>query len=279
MRRSIFYLFTETETRGNDVLTISIQASNLSGGYKGSFQLRDLTFSIEQGGFWGVIGPNGSGKSTLLKVLSKVLPIKNGKVTIDDRPLEQLSLQELARNMAVVGSEAHFTFPFRVSDVVLMGRIPFLTRLGAYGSRDRTIAENALKRTEVWEFRDRLIHQLSSGERQRVLLARALAQEPKILLLDEPTAHLDLHYEIEIFRILKNLNVKDNLTVLAVSHNLNLMAEFCSTLIVLRDGTCRALGAPSEILAPELLKDVFRIDCQVTRNPFSHAPAILLNTQ
>lgn len=260
------------------IMRYSIQASNLSGGYRGSFQLRDLSFNIEQGGFWGVIGPNGSGKSTLLKILSKVLPL-NGNVTINDHPLQQLSLQELARNMAVVGSEAHFTFPFRVFDVVLMGRIPFLTRLGAYGSRDRMIAENALKRTEVWEFRDRLIHQLSSGERQRVLLARALAQEPKILLLDEPTAHLDLHYEIEIFRILKNLNAQDNLTVLAVSHNLNLMAEFCNTLIVLRDGTCRALGAPSDILAPELLKDVFRIDCQITRNPFSQAPTILLNTQ
>jgi iron complex transport system ATP-binding protein len=257
----------------------TIQASNLYSGYGGSFQLRDLTFSIEQGGFWGVIGPNGSGKSTLVKVLSKVLPVKSGNVMINDRPLQQLSLQELARNMAVVGSEAHFTFPFRVFDVVLMGRIPFLTRFGAYGSGDRAIAENALKRTEVWEFRDRLIHQLSSGERQRVLLARALAQEPKILLLDEPTAHLDLHYEIEIFRILKNLNAKDNLTVLAVSHNLNLMAEFCNTLIVLRDGTSRALGAPSEILTPELLKDVFRINCEIAPNPFSQAPAILLNTQ
>jgi iron complex transport system ATP-binding protein len=257
----------------------AIQASNLSGGYNSSFTLRNLTFNIEQGGFWGVIGPNGSGKSTLLKVLSKVLPLKDGKITINNQSLQQLSLQELARNMAVVGSEAHFTFPFRVFDVVLMGRIPFLTRLGAYSSRDRSIAENALKRTEVWEFRERLIHQLSSGERQRVLLARALAQEPKILLLDEPTAHLDLHYEIEIFRILKDLNVKDNLTVLAVSHNLNLMAEFCRTLIVLRDGSCRAIGAPSEILAPELLKDVFRIDCQVTQNPFSKAPAILLNTK
>ena len=259
-------------------MKFSIQASTLSGGYTGSFQLRGVTFEIEEGGFWGIIGPNGSGKSTLLKVLSKVLPLKDGKITINDRPLQQLSLQELARNMAVVGSEAHFTFPFRVFDVVLMGRIPFLRRLGAYSARDRTIAENALKRTEVWEFRERMIHQLSSGERQRVLLARALAQEPKILLLDEPTAHLDLHYEIEIFRILKDLNLKDHLTVLAVSHNLNLMAEFCNTLIVLRDGTCRALGAPTEILAPELLKEVFRIDCQVTRNPFSQAPAILLNT-
>ena len=131
-------------------MSYTIQTSNLSSGYGGSFQLHDLTFNIEQGGFWGVIGPNGSGKSTLLKVLSKVLPVKGGKIKINDHPLEQLSLQELARNMAVVGSEAHFTFPFRVFDVVLMGRIPFLTRLGAYGSRDRMIAENALKRTEVW---------------------------------------------------------------------------------------------------------------------------------
>jgi iron complex transport system ATP-binding protein len=160
-----------------------------------------------------------------------------------------------------------------------MGRIPFISRLGSYVERDRLITEKALKRTEVWDFRDRFIHQLSSGERQRVLLARALAQEPKILLLDEPTAHLDLHYEIEIFSILKDLNLSDGITVIAVSHNLNLVAEFCSKLIVMQNGKKRGLGTPQEIITPELLKEVFRIECEITHNPFSNAPAIFLNTK
>jgi iron complex transport system ATP-binding protein len=260
-------------------LKYSITANNLTSGYTGSFQLQDLNFQIEEAGFWGIIGPNGSGKSTLLKTLSKVIPIQHGTVAIQNVPLSDLSLQELARHMAVVGSEAHFTFPFRVFDVVMMGRIPFVGRLGSYVDRDRSITEAALKRTEVWEFRDRMIHQLSSGERQRVLLARALAQEPKILLLDEPTAHLDLHYEIEIFRILKNLNVTDGITVVAVSHNLNLVAEFCKTLVVLQNGKSSAIGPPEQIVTPELLKEVFRIECKITQNPFSLAPTIFLNTK
>jgi iron complex transport system ATP-binding protein len=257
----------------------SITAEKLSAGYNGAFQLKNLSFGIEESGFWGIIGPNGSGKSTLLKALSKVIPVQHGSVMIQDLPLAQLSLHELARHMAVVGSEAHFTFPFRVFDVVLMGRIPFISRLGSYVERDRIITEKALKRTEVWEFRDRMIHQLSSGERQRVLLARALAQEPKILLLDEPTAHLDLHYEIEIFRILKDLNLTDRITVVAVSHNLNLVAEFCTKLVVLRSGSAHATGTPHEIITSELLKEVFRIECEITHNPFSQAPAIFLNTR
>ncbi len=260
-------------------MNYSITTNNLTAGYPGSFQIQDLNFQIKEAGFWGIIGPNGSGKSTLLKVLSKIIPIQTGTVSIQNVPLEGLSLSELARHMAVVGSEAHFTFPFRVFDVVMMGRIPFVGRLGSYVERDRTITEAVLKRTEVWEFRDRMIHQLSSGERQRVLLARALAQEPKILLLDEPTAHLDLHYEIEIFRILKGLNIADGITVVTVSHNLNLIAEFCRTIIVLRKGKSVAIGSPKEIVTPELLKEVFRIECQITQNPFSMAPTIFLNTK
>jgi iron complex transport system ATP-binding protein len=275
---AIFHLPFKTETRGNVVLKYSLKVENISAGYNQTFKLQNLNFQIEEGGFWGIIGPNGSGKSTLLKVLSKVIPLKSGTIMVQEIPLANLSLQELARHMAVVGSEAHFTFPFRVFDVVLMGRIPFISRLGSYIERDRVITEKALKRTEVWDFRDRFIHQLSSGERQRVLLARALAQEPKILLLDEPTAHLDLHYEIEIFSILKDLNLTDAITVVAVSHNLNLVAEFCTKLIVMQNGKNRAIGTPQEIITPELLKEVFRIQCEITHNPFSNAPAIVLNT-
>lgn len=256
-----------------------IAVSDLHFGYGDSFQLQGIEFEIDRGGFWGIIGPNGSGKSTLLKVMSKVFPPAKGRVEIEGAALESISMRELARKMAVVGSEAYFAFPFRVMDVVLMGRAPFVGRIGSLHPHDHQVAEESLRKTESWEFRDRYIHELSSGERQRVLLARALTQEPKILLLDEPTAHLDLHFEIEIFQILKNLNAKGDLTIVAISHNLNLMAEFCSKLIVLQRGKCRKIGTPSEIFQPELLKEIFRINCEVKRNPFSGSPAILLSTE
>src|SRR3972149_7966104 len=255
-----------------------IEVSDLSFGYGDSFQLQQINFSMERGAFWGIIGPNGSGKSTLLKILSKVLKLQAGSIRIDGSPLEKIPLQQLAKKVAVVGSEAHFAFPYVVSDVVLMGRIPFVGRLGNYTKQDNEKVEEMLRKTEAWDFRDRYIHELSSGERQRVLLARALAQEPQILLLDEPTAHLDLHYEIEIFRILKALNTQERLTILAVSHNLNLMAEFCRELIVLHRGSCRVIGPPAEVLIPTLLQEVFRIDCRIGFNPFSKAPTILVNT-
>jgi cobalamin transport system ATP-binding protein len=255
-----------------------IRARDVSFGYRDSFQLGDISFEMPRGSFWGIIGPNGSGKSTLLKILSRVYRPQKGIIEIDQNPLSNMRLQDLAKKMAVVGSEAQFSFPYHVRDVVAMGRLPFVGRLGIHSSQDESVIDSALRKTETWGYRERYIHELSSGERQRVLLARAIAQEPQILLLDEPTAHLDLHYEIEIFQILKSLNQTENLTILAISHNLNLMAEFCEQLIVLNGGKSHQIGAPSEILTSQLLRDVFRIDCQIEPNPFSNAPAILLNT-
>jgi iron complex transport system ATP-binding protein len=255
-----------------------IHVKDLQFGYGDSFRLDDVSFEVERGGFWGIIGPNGSGKSTVLKLISKVIFPTGGGVIIDTLPLPSIPMRDLARKMAFVGAEAYFAFPFRVMDVVLMGRAPFVGRIGSLHPVDYQTAEESLRKTEAWEFRDRFVHELSSGERQRVLLARALTQQPQILLLDEPTAHLDLHFEIEIFQILKNLNAKEDLTILCVSHNLNLMAEFCRKLIVLQGGKCRRIGAPQEIFQPALLKEIFRIDCDVTSNPFSGAPAILFNS-
>jgi iron complex transport system ATP-binding protein len=256
-----------------------IRVQNAGFGYGKAFHLQNISFEMAEGAFWGVIGPNGSGKSTLLKILSKVLKVQEGTIEIDGRNLRHYALTDLARKMAMVGSEAQFSFPYLVRDVALMGRIPFVGRLSSHTEQDQQIVDTALRKTETWTYRERYIHELSSGERQRVLLARALAQEPRILLLDEPTAHLDLHYEIEIFQILQALNKSENLTILTVSHNLNLMAEFCHKLIVMESGTCRNIGKPEEILTSELLRSVFRIDCRIESNPFSKAPAILLNTR
>lgn len=256
-----------------------IEVRELGFDYGNAFQLQNISFSIPKGTFCGIIGPNGSGKSTLLKLLSRVVEPHRGSVLIGTLPLQDIPIRALAKEMAVVGSEAQFAFPFEVWEVVLMGRIPFTGRISNFSALDRQKVEESLKKTESWELRDRRITDLSSGERQRILLARALAQEPKILLLDEPTAHLDLHFEIEIFNILKHLNTAvEQLTIVSVSHNLNLMAEFCNRLVVMNSGKVHKIGTPAEVINPELLKEVFRIDCQIARNPFSNAPTLLLNT-
>jgi iron complex transport system ATP-binding protein len=255
-----------------------ITVNGLEFSYGNTFHLRDITFDVPDGDFLGVIGPNGSGKSTLLKLLSKVAEPTGGRIEMGGKRLNLIALRSLAQTMAVVGSEAQFAFPFPVQDVVMMGRIPFLGRFGSPSQKDRRKVEESLEKTEAGQFRDRFVHELSSGERQRVMLARALAQEPQILLLDEPTAHLDLHYEIEIFKTLKWLNEKENLTVIAVSHNLNLITEFCKRVMVLQGGLCRRLGTPREVVTAELLQDVFRIQCRIDTNPFSKSPTIVLNT-
>jgi len=253
-----------------------IRVDHLNFGYKDGFRLEDVTIDVKAGEFLGIIGPNGSGKSTFLKVLSKILAPISGSVTVDGSPLERLNMQAIAQKVAFVGTEMQFAFPFRVLEVVLMGRLPFVGRLGALNANDYARAEEALRRTEALEFRDRYIMELSSGERQRVLLARALAQSPKILLLDEPTAHLDMHFELEIFHILRSLNQQEGLTILAVSHNLNLMAEFCRQLLVLNRGRRHQIGPPNEILTPAMIQEVFRIECKIVSNPFSSAPNIVV---
>lgn len=255
-----------------------ITVKQLAFSYGNAFHLRDISFEVPNGDFLGIIGPNGSGKSTLLKLLSKVTAATGGVIEIDGKNLNEIPLRILAQRMAVVGSEAQFAFPFPVEDVVMMGRIPFLGRFNPPSQRDRMKVEEAMEKTEARQFRDRFVHELSSGERQRVMLARALAQEPQILLLDEPTAHLDLHYEIEIFKTLKSLNETEKLTIIAVSHNLNLIAEFCKRILILQGGESRKLGTPREVLTAELLEDVFRIQCRIDTNPFSQSPTIVLNT-
>lgn len=220
--------------------------------------LRGVDLDVPAGAFLGIVGPNGAGKSTLLALLSGVLRPGAGEVRLEDRSLAEWKRRDVARRIAVVPQSEPMAFPYRVSEIVLMGRTPHLHGLLATETdEDRAAAARALDAVGIADLLCRPMNQLSGGERQMVLAARALAQEPGILLLDEPTASLDLAHQQALFRLLVRRNAEQGLTVVVVTHDLNLAALYCRSLAVLHGGRIAALGAPGDILKPDFLGNVY----------------------
>lgn len=242
--------------------------------YGATFSLKDINLSIPHGSFLALIGPNGSGKTTLMQIMSGLLTPKAGEITLDDQPLNQLSRRELARQIAVISSEQHFEFPFPVAEVVTMGRFPYLGRFEKLTRRDREIVDEALDWTQTHHLRDRPISQLSSGERQRVLIARAVAQKPAILMLDEPNVHLDLNHQIAIFRLLRRLNQDFSVTVVVVLHDLTAAAVFCQTVVLMWEGKLVKTGPPQEVITTEILRSVYGADIEVYPSPLGGIPQV-----
>ncbi len=223
----------------------------------GSKVLASVNLEVPRGSFTGLIGPNGAGKSTLLNIASGVLSPAKGRVLLEDRSLIRYGRRELARRMAVVPQRSDLPDAFSARSVVAMGRAPHLGFFAHERSEDAQVIEQAMRRTDAWRFRDQHVGSLSGGERQRVVLARALAQRPEWLLLDEPTAHLDLRYQADVLRYARRLAHEDGLGVLAVLHDLN-HAAHCDALIVLHEGSVVAHGSVDEILTEPLLSRVYQ---------------------
>ncbi len=233
----------------------------------GSHQvLKELSFQVERGVFLAIVGPNGSGKSTLLKNLSAVLTPAKGQAFLDGKDLYKIEPKTLAKKLAVVPQDTTVQFPFTVEDVVLMGRMPHQGRFQSDTENDLKVAQQGMEKTNTWHLRDRNITELSGGERQRVIVARALAQEPKILLLDEPTAHLDLQHQMELLNLLQDLKKEQQVTILAVFHDLNLAAQFSEYVILLHQGKIYAAGTPGEVLTPTNLAAVYGMEVVVAPN-------------
>ena len=249
---------------------------DVTSGYGKTEILKDVTFSIDPRDFIGIIGPNGSGKSTLLRTATKVLEPFKGEVYLEKKKLKEISLKEMARLAAVVPQDTLFMFPFKVLDVVLMGRIPYISRLGFESKEDLRIAFEALERVDAIHLRDRFIDELSGGERQRVVIAKALAQKPKILFLDEPTTHLDISHQIEIFSLLKKLNKESGLSVVAILHDLNLASLYCDRLILLSEGRIKKYGTPLEVLDYKIIEEVYKTQVIVKENPITSRPHVFL---
>jgi iron complex transport system ATP-binding protein len=228
--------------------------------------LEDVSLSVKEGDFVGILGPNGSGKTTLLKSISRILKPHRGTILLNKEDIYSLKGVEVARQMAVVPQDSAIGFSFAALDIVLMGRNPHMTRFQMESAKDLAIARKVMKLTNIWHLAERPINELSGGEKQRVIIARALAQEPKILLLDEPLTHLDINNQLETMDLVKDLCVKEGLIVLAVFHDLNLAARYCTSAILLKNGRIFSAGSLDDVLTSENIKNVFSVNAIVQKH-------------
>ncbi len=252
-----------------------IQAENVSSGYGRDTVLTGMDFLVREGEIASIIGPNGSGKTTLLRSLSGILPIKKGRIVLDGRDLKDLSQKELARLVAVVGQ--HQEVPaLTVAEYVLLGRMVHYRPFQFLESRhDLEIANHYMELTGILENRHLLLNELSGGQQQLAAIARALVQEPSILLLDEPTSHLDIAHQVGILDLILDLNTSLNLTVLMVLHDLNLAAEYSNRLLLLKRGNLYSQGTPEKTLTRQAIEEVYQAGVTVLENPLSGRPYVI----
>lgn len=254
-----------------------IKVSNLFYSYSDKPVLDDISFAIDRNDFVGVIGPNGAGKSTLLKCLCGYIKDYQGDIYLNNNQLSDCSSLERARQVSVVAQQPHFEFDFTVRDVVLMGKYPYLGFWQNYTNEHIAQTERILKELNIEHLSGRYLGELSGGEFQLVMIARALNQDTDILLFDEPASHLDIHHQIRIFSLLQQQNQIKGKTIFAVSHNINLAAEFCNKIFILDNGRIVAFGKTDEVLNKETLRKVFKVPIEVIKNPFTGKPNILYN--
>lgn len=257
-------------------MTNVIEVENITCGYGGAAVVHTITCGVQQGEFLGIIGPNGSGKSTFLRSASGCLKPYLGKVYYEYQDIYRIPPQDLAKSFAFVGQSPVFNFSFSAWEIVLMGRTPYLGRLRAEASQDILAAKEAMRITDTSGFSERDINSLSAGERQLVVIARAIAQEPKVLFLDEPTAHLDIGHQVHILNLIKDLCHSCHITIIIVLHDLNLASEYCDRIILLEKGKIHTMGTPEEVLTFQTLEQVYRTLVVVNKNPFTGNPHILL---
>lgn len=247
-----------------------LATKNLFYSIQGRPILKDISCEIHRGDFVGLLGPNGSGKTTLLKILSGVYKGYQGEALLNLMYIDQMKPRGLAKTVAVVPQEAHFAFPFTALEIVLMGRYPYQKGFSFESEVDLQIARVSMEKTDCWQFAEREIDTLSGGEKQRVLLARALAQKPKILLLDEPASHLDLKHQEDLFRLLTELHQTEQLTLLCVIHDMNRAALHCNRLFFLKGGELVLQGAVAEVMSSENIQNIFDVQLKQVTTPEGH---------
>ncbi len=256
---------------------ISIEMQNVRLGYGHTVVLKDLSFRLNPGNMVGLIGPNGCGKSTIIRALSRVISPQSGKILLEGKRIDDIPRRELARLLGVVPQMPLLPSAFTAFEIVLMGRNPHLGFLQYEGPEELAIAWQAMTKTGTQSFARRRISELSGGEIQCLLIARVLTQETKAILLDEPTANLDIGRQIEILDLIKNLCHNNNLLVLAAIHDLNLAAQYCDRLILINKGQIYAEGTPQEVITPDNIRDVYGAGSCVYVHPVNGLPTVLIS--
>jgi iron complex transport system ATP-binding protein len=252
----------------------ALHVRKLSYAYQTTHVLDGLSFTVRQGEFFIIIGPNGSGKTTLARIIAGLLKPKQGEIDIFGRPITAYGRKERARRIAFVPQLIPMNFPFAVKDAVLFGRTPHLGVFGLATDADAALARRAMAFTEVDHLADRRLDQLSGGERQRVFIARAICQDPEIMILDEPTASLDLAHQLRIMDLMEKMKAEKKITVVMVSHDLNLAAMYADTLLLIHRGRIAQCGSPAKVLTYETLETVYGCTLLVDENPLDRFPRV-----
>lgn len=253
-----------------------LEVKDVSAGYDNGYVVENISFTLKGGEFLSILGRNGSGKSTLIKALQGLLKNASGQITVDGEDIFSLRARQLAKKIAYVPQIFSFSFEFSVMETVLMGRYIHQGRLGSISSSDSRIVEEVMSLAQIDHLQDKKIAHLSGGERQRVFIARALAQDTPFLFLDEPSSHLDISYQVEIYQILKRLQEEKGKTILTTEHNINLVIPYSQRLMFLKEGKVRALGEPENLITRENIKEVFEADVEIRENIHSKLPEISL---
>lgn len=252
-----------------------IAINGLSWNYGEVKVLEDINLTIHKNRFYGIIGPNGSGKTTLLKNLSRSLMPEKGAVLLEGQDITGFSNKSLARKISFVPQNTHLEFEFSVMDVVLMGRSPYLKRFQSECEYDMDAAKNAMLITNTWHLREKNIGEISGGERQRVIIAHALAQQTEIMLLDEPVSQLDIQHQIEILRMIRRITEEKRMTAILSLHDLNLAAQYSDHLILLNKGRVFKQGCPGEIITEENIREAYGIKVHIMENPLTGRPHLI----
>jgi iron complex transport system ATP-binding protein len=237
--------------------------------------LQDVSFGVNAGEIFSIIGPNGSGKTTLLKALSSILPVSSGSITLQNNDLSALNRKEIAQKIALVPQQEHSGALFSVEETVLMGRSPHLGLFGYESRRDYEMAYQAMEFTDVADLAKRKMNELSGGERQRVIIARAICQQADLILLDEPTSALDYSHQIQIMDLMEQFRAEKNVTVVLVSHDVNLAAMYSDRMMILKGGSIREIGHPSDVLTEKNMQQYFDCSMHVSENPYKSVPRVM----